>query len=209
MYSIKVHNVNEALPIGLALLRDVGQRVAPRGQVTLEYPGPVATTYINPTHRVLMDPDRDANPFFHFFEAMWILAGRDDVAFLSYFNKRMSDYSDDGERFHAPYGHRLRKAYGFDQIEGVISELETNPDSRRAVAAIWHPALDLAKNSKDIPCNDTIFFKLRRGKLNMTVACRSNDVVWLLRCQRRPVQRAPRVHSRAAQRACGALHADQ
>lgn len=178
MYSIRVNNVNEALPIGLALLRDCGVRVAPRGEATIEYPGPVATTYIEPCHRVLMDKVRDANPFFHLFESLWILAGRSDVAFLEQFNSNIANYSDDGVVFHAPYGHRLRKAFGFDQIEAVIKELDENPDSRRAVLCIWDPRSDLNQQSKDIPCNDTIFFKLRKRRLNMTVCCRSNDVVW-------------------------------
>ena len=32
--------------------------------------------------------------------------------------------------------------------------------------------------SKDIPCNDLIMFKLRDGKLDITVCCRSNDAIW-------------------------------
>ena len=32
--------------------------------------------------------------------------------------------------------------------------------------------------SKDIPCNDLIFLKIRENKLNITVCCRSNDMIW-------------------------------
>jgi hypothetical protein len=41
---------------------------------------PVVTCYSAPTQRVLFSPMRDANPFFHLMEALWMLAGRDDVA---------------------------------------------------------------------------------------------------------------------------------
>ena len=31
---------------------------------------------------------------------------------------------------------------------------------------------------EEIPCNTAIYFKVREGKLNMTVSNRSNDVIW-------------------------------
>lgn len=177
MQTINVRNVNHALPLALSLLRDTGKRVAPRGQATIEMVGPFATTYKLPAEMVLFDPVRDANPFFHFFETLWILKGRDDVQFLTWFLPRMADYSDDGKVFHAPYGHRLRFAFGFDQIEFCIKALSEDPDTRQAVMSIWHPGLDWAK-TKDKPCNDFVMFKIRDGKLRMTVCNRSNDAVW-------------------------------
>jgi hypothetical protein len=177
MYSMTVRNVNQALPAALALLRDTGNRIAPRGQETLEYDGPVATTYLQPREMVLFDPMRDANPLFHFFEALWILQGRQDVAFLAWLLPRMAEFSDDGKIFHAPYGHRLRWAYGFDQIETALGKLSSDPDSRQAVLSIWHPNADWQR-TKDVPCNDMIMLKVRDGALRMTVCNRSNDVVW-------------------------------
>ena len=32
-----------------------------------------------PTKELLFDPDRDANPFFHFMEGLWMLAGFNDL----------------------------------------------------------------------------------------------------------------------------------
>jgi hypothetical protein len=39
---------------------------------------------------------------------------------------------------------------------------------------------DLVKENatKDLPCNTHIYFKVRDGLLNMTVCCRSNDIIW-------------------------------
>jgi len=177
MRVLEASNVNVLLPMGLRLLRDGGVPVSPRGMATLEYPTPVATVYNNPTQRVLFSKKRDANPFFHFMEALWILAGREDVAFLAQFNKQMETYSDDGKRFHAAYGHRLRSC-GKDQIENAIRIFQREPDSRQVVLQIWDVNKDLNVKVKDIPCNDMIFLKLRDGALNMTVCCRSNDVLW-------------------------------
>jgi len=145
---------------------------------TAEYKGLWITEYLRPDERVLFSPERDANPFFHFMEALWIIDGRNDVATLTRYNKKMSEYSDNGETFHGAYGFRIRAFHGIDQLRRVIRLLGDDPDTRRAVVAIWDPIADLGANSKDIPCNDLIFFKLRDGRLNITVSCRSNDAIW-------------------------------
>lgn len=178
MLSIRVRNVNEALPLSMMHLRRSGVYVTSRGMQTLEYPTPVTTTYEFPQERVLFSPERDANPFFHLMEALWIIAGRQDVAFLEQFNRRMAEYSDNGKTFHAPYGYRLRHMMLTDQIEAAIDLLRRKPDTRQCVLHIWNADLDLGSDSKDIPCNDLIMLKVRDGELNMTVACRSNDAIW-------------------------------
>lgn len=179
MKVLHVRNVNEALYRGIDLLMHEGVKVAPRGRPTIEAPFPVATIYDHPCERVLFDPVRDANPFFHFFESLWVLAGRKDVAFLSQFNSRIADYSDDGKTFHAAYGYRLRYEFsGTDQFEKLVRLLEKEPTTRRGVLQIWHCQKDLGVETKDVPCNDLIFFLERDGKLNMTVCCRSNDILW-------------------------------
>jgi len=183
MFTIHARNVNEALFKGHLLFsnRDSDIRnIAPRNsEVTLEYVRPVTTTYLRPRECVLFDPLRDANPFFHVMEAMWMLAGRNDVAWLAQFNKQMREYSDNGKTFHGAYGHRLRNHEGImDQMSFAIRMLRSNPDTRRCVLQIWNASIDLDIQSKDIPCNDLIFLKVRDGALHMTVCCRSNDMIW-------------------------------
>lgn len=176
MRVLTVRNVNQALPMGHALLLDAGEAIAPRGIPTIEYPGPVATVYTHPTERVLWCPVRDANPFFHFFEALWVLYGRSDVRFLARLLPRIAEFSDDGLTFNAPYGYRLRRQHG-DQVDRAIQLLREDPATRRVVLSIWNPS-DLWADSKDIPCNDAIALKVRHGKLHMHVWCRSNDIFW-------------------------------
>jgi hypothetical protein len=181
MHVLDAHNVNDALPQALDLLHAFGKHRACRpnsaGSAVIEVPCPVATVYRDPRQRVLWDPLRDANPFFHLFEALWILAGRDDVSFLAHFNRRMADFSDDGHRFHAPYGHRLRNGAG-DQVALAIDMLRADRSTRQVVLQIWDHARDLGHRGKDIPCNDMVFLKVRDDALHMTVLCRSNDAVW-------------------------------
>ena len=151
---------------------------SPRGMETIEWRGVYVTEYGNPCERVLFSAARDANPFFHFFEALWILDGRQDVEFLAQFNNRMRDYSDDGIRFHAAYGHRLRKSNIGDQLIKGIELLNADNATRQVVLTIWDPRQDLGAVTRDLPCNDLLFFKVHEGRLDMTVACRSNDAIW-------------------------------
>jgi thymidylate synthase len=193
VYVINARNVNDAYALGMDALGLYGLRVLSRAGNTLEYPGPVVTVYERPTERVLFDEHRDANPFFHFMESLWMLAGRRDVAFIKHFNKRMDSYSDNGTDFHGAYGYRWRKHFDLDgggasglpdQLDTVVRELSENPYSRRAVVAMWDPVADLGGRGKDLPCNTHIYFKLRRAEeespaaLDMTVCNRSNDIIW-------------------------------
>lgn len=178
METIIARNVHEALPLGLAALRQYGEFRDSRNGPVLEMGTPVVTCYRNPTERVLFHPERDANPFFHLMESLWMLAGRNDVDWLAQFNGRMRQYSDDEKTYHGAYGYRWRKAFGFDQLATCIGLLKDNPDDRRVVLQIWDAARDLGKMSVDIPCNDLVFFKIKGGALDMTICCRSNDMIW-------------------------------
>lgn len=175
---IRVRNVNNALPQGLELLTSQGQKVTSRGMETVEAPGPVTTVYAKPRERVLFDPVRDANPFFHLIEALWIIGGSNRVALPKMFMNNIDRFSDDGVTFHGAYGHRLRHAFDFDQIINAIEMLREKPDSRQVVMSIWDPTVDLGAVVKDIPCNDMVMLKIRFGALNMTVCNRSNDMIW-------------------------------
>lgn len=178
---IKVRNVNHALPRGIDYLLKHGIRGTSRNGEVLSSPEPVTTIYERPYEKILILPLRDANPFFHLLEALWMLAGRDDVEFLARLVPRMREFSDNGFTFHGAYGARWRERFGVDQISHVISELSTDPHSRRAVIAMWDPEIDIpatCAHGKDVPCNTTIFFRVTSGWLDMTVLCRSNDLVW-------------------------------
>lgn len=180
MKTILARNVNHALPVAVLYFNtpSMTRRVSPRGQVTLEMNEPLATTYLDPCERVLFEPKRNANPFFHLWESLWILAGWNDVSFLTHFLPRMREFSDGGNVFHGAYGARARNASGTDQISNVIEELQYDPDSRRAVIGLWQPEHDSGYRGKDMPCNTTVYFKIRDGQLHMTVCNRSNDMIW-------------------------------
>src|SRR5260370_29553164 len=177
---IRVRNVNEALSTGIKLIMDLSDIVSPRDMQTLELPGPLLTRYSKTMERVLFDPTRDANPFFHFFESLWMFQGRNDVWFPSLFVKHMQEYSDDGETLYGAYGNRWRNWFGWNQLNDVIDILTKDKDTRRVVLEIWASG-DLRyaiSGGKDVPCNTHVYFKIRKDMLNMSVCCRSNDMLW-------------------------------
>lgn len=132
----------------------------------------VVTELTTPRHRVQIIPGRYMNPWLALSEAIWLLAGRNDIAALEPYNKRIKNYSDDGSTLYGAYGYRIAA-----QIPALVYRLQENPSDRRAVLSIWRPE-DLMAETKDPPCNDMVMFKLRDEKLHMTVLNRSNDLHW-------------------------------
>lgn len=170
---------DDGLYCGLKLLSDWGVEETSRNGKVLTCPHPVTCINRFPLNRVSFSPTRDANPFFHLFEAMWMLGGKHDVEFVSQFNGNIKNYSDDGVIFNAAYGYRWRQHFDFDQIDAAIKHLVRDPSSRRVVLAAWDPTQDLESTSKDLPCNTHMYLRVTDGdRLNLTVCNRSNDLVW-------------------------------
>lgn len=159
--SITARNVQDAYVQGLALVREHGVREETRNGPALVVPWPVMTVYERPVERVLLDPTRDANPFFHALEAMWMLAGRNDVASIDPFLGALKKYSDDGEIYHGAYGHRWRAHFEFDQLARIIELLRASPGDRRIVLQMWDATWDLGRRGLDFPCNTQIYFRTR------------------------------------------------
>lgn len=196
MHEILARNVNDAWQQAIALLSAGGVQRDSRFGPVLEFPEPVVTRYQRPWERVLFDPIRDANPFLHFFEGLWMLAGREDVAYVKQFSTNIGQFSDNGTTFHGAYGRRWRDWFQqpkeedagggirhgwlepIDQLKDIIGMLRANPDDRRAVLQMWDAPNDFNKTGKDFPCNTHIYFKVRKNRLYMTVCNRSNDIVW-------------------------------
>lgn len=206
MRVMHVRNVNEALAEGMRLLARRGEHEQSRNGEVVVLPVPLTTVTYQPTERVLFSPARDANPFFHLYECLWMLAGRDDAASLNHYIKDFgARFADDGGKtIHDAYGHRWRESFGFDQLNVIIDKLRANPGDRQCVLQMWdcsqedHHSDDLLGDWKARPCNTHVYFRVRREQgltldaqiqaetgdiesvpvLDMTVCCRSNDAVW-------------------------------
>jgi thymidylate synthase len=172
--------VSEALPFICSRLLDIGDEVGSRNGRVREFLN-TQIVITDPQRREVLSLNRKANVFAQIAETMWVLAGRNDVEWLSAYLPRAKDYSDDGKVWRGGYGPRIRGSegcYGFiDQIAHVVDTLQADPLSRRAVVAIYDPALDIPAG-KDVPCNDFLQFQSRDGALHLTVTVRSNDLMW-------------------------------
>lgn len=177
MTILKARNVNGLLMPALRLIQAEGQPVSSRAGPVLTVPWPVMSVYERPRERVLLHPLRHCNPFFHFFEAMWMLAGRNDVEYLEQFVPRMATFAEDNGLLHGAYGYRWRKHYDFDQIDWAVKHLANDPSSRRCVINMWDPDAD-NEPKNDLPCNTQLMFRVVGNALNMTVLNRSNDAIW-------------------------------
>lgn len=192
MIVIEAINVNDAYAKASELMRRAGVTAPSRNGPVTVVACPVTTVYDYPTQRVLLSEKRDANPFFHLFESLWMISGSNDATWLDRF---VSDFSSryaekDGTQWGA-YGHRWRKHFGFDQLDVVVNRLKRDEFDRRVVIQMWEAAMDLwdpeelddetgkpFPEPRDVPCNTQIYPRIVGGRLDITVTCRSNDVVW-------------------------------
>lgn len=150
---------------GAAERSDIGMatyRTSSRNGDVIQVDQPVIVTYENPLQRVLFNAARDANPFFHLLESLWMLAGRNDIKPLTDIVAKYADFSDDGKTANGAYGYRWRRASQliklsdelcpqgyldspFDQLGVLADHLKNKPDSRRAVLTMWNVNDDLLK----------------------------------------------------------------
>jgi thymidylate synthase len=136
------------------------------GQLTKELLG--VTLHVEDARsNVLVHPARGLNYRFLVAEWLWIMAGREDVGSISYYNSKIAWYSDDGKTFAGAYGPRLEL-----QFDYLIRTLKEDPSSRQAVATIWTPNPAV---TRDTPCTLHLQLILRDGKLHGIFSMRSSD----------------------------------
>lgn len=136
---------------------------------------------LDPRQRWVLSRRPALNPAFAIAEAVWILQGRNDAAFLNFWNPALPKFAGRSETYDGAYGHRLRVHLGLDQIERAFQVLQANPSSRQALLQIWDARLDMpntdgSPRNPDIPCNVVAMPKVRDGKLEWLQVMRSNDL---------------------------------
>ena len=182
MERIVGYSINELVYGGIIKILASGREVSPRGEKTLEITH-VCFELTNVDNCFLFMPKRGNNTAACVAEILWVMAGRNDLNYLKDFLPNCLLFSDnpdsDNPIWRAGYGIRLRRYGGFlDQIKYVVDCLKRDPYSRQAVISIWNPIEDCYTTSKDIPCNNWLHFLVRDGKLDCSVAIRSNDLIW-------------------------------
>lgn len=158
-----------------------GVRVQPsRGGPTKEVLH-AAISVADPRQRWVVSRQPPINVAFAIADIVWIMTGRNDLAFLEAWNKQLRNFVGPGPMLHGAYGYRIRHHLGLDQLVRAYEALGSNPDTRQVVLQIWDSSIDLplAKGKEadvDIPCNVMSLLKLRDGKLEWLQIIRSNDL---------------------------------
>jgi thymidylate synthase len=115
-----------------------------------------------------------------FWELKWFLNGDTNVKFLHDHNVHIWDeWADENGELGPVYGFQWRLWEGsdgkiYDQIDWLVNEIKTNPNSRRLIVTAW--------NVSDInmmalpPCHCLFQFYVNNGKLSCQLYQRSADL---------------------------------
>lgn len=185
MKALRANTATELFALACDHLRAEGVETHRGTTRMIEAPGPVTLTLDCPEQHMVLDPVRRINPWVSLAEFPWMIAGRNDVAWLRWYLPRAIEFSDNGKNWRAAYGPRLRRYGGApsmmgDQLLHITDELRKPGLSRRAVATLWIPGTDWVADSFDYPCTNWLSFQHRPGSMDvdLTVAMRSNDLWW-------------------------------
>ena len=133
----------------------------------------VSFTLLDPTDKVITTPQRKFNVDYAEFENIWYESGDRDAS-------EISERAKIWKQMMVPGTSNVVSNYGFfwnknNQLDRVIQELKTNPQSRRAIIVHYDiNELDLYKY--DTPCNVILNFYIKNNKLELTIFARSIDL---------------------------------
>ena len=114
------------------------------------------------------------------YELLWFLRGDTNVRWLQERGVKIwDDWADDDGELGPVYGKQWRSwaapdGRTIDQIQWVLDEIKTNPNSRRLIVSAWNPA-DVNEMALP-PCHCLFQFNVMDGKLNCQLYQRSADI---------------------------------
>ena len=88
--------------------------------------------------------------------------------------KESNEFAEKWGKLGPVYGKQWRDFFGVDQLEWLINEIKTNPDSRRLIISAWNPA-QISQMALP-PCHCFMQFYVVDGKLSCQLYQRSADV---------------------------------
>ena len=113
-------------------------------------------------------------------ELIWFLSGSTNVGYLQDNGVRIwNEWADENGELGPVYGSQWRSWQGadgqtVDQIQQVVDQIKTNPDSRRLIVSAWNVA-EIPK-MKLPPCHAFFQFYVANGELSCQLYQRSADV---------------------------------
>ncbi|MFV5702914.1 thymidylate synthase [Flavobacterium sp. XS2P12] len=124
------------------------------------------------------------------YELLWFLKGDTNIKYLQENGVKIWDaWADSNGDLGPVYGHQWRNwnSEEIDQITELITELKTNPNSRRMLVSAWNPSVlpdtkksfeeNVANNKAALPpCHAFFQFYVSDGKLSCQLYQRSADI---------------------------------
>lgn len=113
-------------------------------------------------------------------ELLWFLRGDTNIAWLKENGVSIwNEWADENGDLGPVYGKQWRSwaapdGRTIDQIQWVLDEIRTNPNSRRLIVSAWNPA-DVNEMALP-PCHCLFQFNVMDGKLNCQLYQRSADI---------------------------------
>lgn len=113
-------------------------------------------------------------------ELLWFLRGDTNIAWLNENGVSIwNEWADEDGNLGPVYGKQWRSwatpdGGVIDQIQWVLNEIQTNPNSRRLIVSAWNPA-DVPSMALP-PCHCLFQFNVADGRLNCQLYQRSADV---------------------------------
>jgi len=161
----------------LQLYHDVAARgveTCPRGQRVLEVEDHMFT--MRPHEKFTSFKARKFNLNYLKTEFLWYLRAEPDDDIITDHAQIWKDIVQPDGTFFSNYGQYW---FGptFNGLKWVFDTLVADQDSRRAVIPMLSTNHCFHDN-KDVVCTESISFRVRGGKLNMSVNMRSQDAVW-------------------------------
>lgn len=176
MHLIKGSDINEIQLELFKLLKENGESVFVRNFNTIEV-FPVTIHLTNIRNRCTTLSERNWNLVFALGELGWHMNGSNDLNYIQYYSKNWDSISEDREHItESCYGAKMFKQ-SKDWIN-LVSELKNDINSRRAVINLYSSENTLGINKSDVACTLSLQFLVRKGKLDLIVTMRSNDVIW-------------------------------
>ncbi len=113
-------------------------------------------------------------------ELLWFLQGDTNIGYLKNNGVKIWDeWADENGELGPVYGHQWRSWAGpngekIDQIQQVVDQIKTNPDSRRLIVSAWN--VSDVPNMALPPCHLLFQFYVAGGRLSCQLYQRSADV---------------------------------
>ena len=130
----------------------------------------------NPMSNLITDEDRGWKWDYAEAEWQWYLSGDRNINKLSELYgkvpeiwKRMANEYDE---VNSNYGWQWKRSH---QLDKIITMLRSNPETRQATISIYD-GKEIHDYKYDTPCTYAVQFTIFKGKLDMCVTMRSNDL---------------------------------